>query len=93
MNPINTLAITKACEFLLEPHETLTTLEMYEALLKCNSVSPEVYTTNIRPEFKHYTAGEMVLIINELANKFKEVYRIGCDNGLIGGNNEGFNDN
>lgn len=77
MTALDQLCITKACEFLLEPMDHRTFIERYLRM------KDQGFNHSINPYFvrdrNQYTAREMVLLINELANKFREMYNAGVN--------------
>lgn len=78
MNTLYTLCITKACEFLLTPDKDMDAILEYSRILAIAETNPSGYIRRTRYEFRDYTAREMILLINELANKFREVYNQGA---------------
>lgn len=79
MNALDELCIKKACEFLLTPDKDIPAIVEYNRILAIAETNPSGYIHRTRYEFRDYTAREMVLLINELANKFREVYQSGVN--------------
>lgn len=79
-NALDILCITKACEFLLLPDPIGAKTVHIDQYLRLKVGEPYRLATRytpVRNEYGGYSVTEMILLINELANKFRAAYDMG----------------